>query len=115
MENISKILQNKILLKKDESIYFVELGAVYYFISYQNYVRVIADTEYKTDKKLYELEKEYSNLGFIRINKSQIVNIQNVKRISPYIGNRLILILSNNEELVVTKTYIKMFKRYLGI
>lgn len=115
MEHIKSILSDKILLKKDESIYFVDLCEVYYFSSFQNLVRVITDVEYYTDKKLYEIEEEYSKLGFIRINKSQIVNIRNVKKISPYIGSRLILVLSNGEQLVVTKSFMIIFKKFLGI
>lgn len=70
--------------------------------------------EYKIREKLYELEV-FEQFGFIRINKSQIVNKNNIKIIKPTLNSRLILILKNNIKIEVNRTYIIKFKEFIGL
>ncbi len=115
MDKRESILQNKLVIKKKESYYLINIEDVLYFTAHNNKILVISDDEYTYSSKLYNIEKTYYEYGFIRVNKSQIVNIQKVKRIDPCIGSRLILIMENNDNIIVTKSYIKRFKHYIGI
>ena len=65
--------------------------------------------------KLYELENKYKDHGFIRVNKSQIVNIRFIKDIDPWIGQKYILTLKNERKIDVNRTYYKEFKAYLKL
>lgn len=69
---------------------------------------------YKLRLRLYEFEEQCRDQGFVRINKSNIVNIQKVKLIYPLFNSKLKLVLSNNECLYVNRTYRKAFKRFLA-
>jgi len=53
--------------------------------------------------------------GVIRINKSQLVNLMNVKEIIPWFNGRLVLVLKNNQELEVSRFYSKTLRRFLNI
>jgi len=75
-----------------------------------------------TDKETYYLknnlqyyEEILSCHGIVRINKSQLVNIMNVKEIIPWFNARLVLVLKNNQELEVSKLYSKALRKTLNI
>ena len=71
--------------------------------------------EYRVKEKLYELEGNLSQEKFIRVSKSFIVNIENVKEILPWFGRRLILRFTDSKsEVEVSKNYVKTFKDFLG-
>lgn len=53
--------------------------------------------------------------GFVRINKSQLVNMMNVKEIIPWFNSRFVLVLKNSRELEVSKNYAKELRRTLNI
>lgn len=75
-----------------------------------------------TDHKRYYLkntlqyyQETLSRHGVIRINKSQLVNIINVKEIIPWFNGRLVLVLKNNRELEVSRLYSKALRKTLNI
>lgn len=81
-----------------------------------NVVHIITATQQLSVKfKLYELEHSLRAKGFIRISKSVLVNIVNVKEIIPWFGNRYVLRMTNNKELEVSRTYVKDFRVYLEL
>jgi len=66
-------------------------------------------------EKLYTLEEEYKDQGFIRVNKSQIVNIRFIKEVEPCIGQKYLLTMSNGKMIDVNRSYYKNFKQYLKL
>ncbi|MBN2434464.1 MAG: LytTR family transcriptional regulator DNA-binding domain-containing protein [Spirochaetes bacterium] len=67
-------------------------------------------------KKIYELEYMLSSKGFFRVNKSTIVNVREIKDISPWFGGRLLLRMKNGtDEIEVSRKYSTDFKEYLGV
>jgi len=71
---------------------------------------------YKVKDKLYELENKLSKEGFVRVSKANIVNILNVKHITPWFGGRLLLdFKSINVQIEVTRNYVRDFKEYLDM
>lgn len=65
--------------------------------------------------KLYLIEEKHKAHGFIRVNKSQIVNIRFIKNIEPWIGQKYLLTMSNGKLIDVNRTYYKKFKSYLQL
>lgn len=75
-----------------------------------------------SEKEIYYLkntlqyyEEALSLHGIIRINKSQLVNLMNVKEIIPWFNGRLVLVLKNNQELEVSRFYSKALRKFLNI
>jgi len=121
LEQVQKLSANgkiDLLVGKDRKSYkILEPGSILYFYADGNtiYASTITGT-YEVNKKLYELEVVLFGKGFIRINKSVIVNIYNVNEIFPWFGGRLLLRLKNSsEELEVSRNYVKDFKSFLGL
>ncbi len=77
---------------------------------------ITKEGEYKVKEKLYELETKLPQNSFIRVGKSFIVNIENVKQIVPWFGRRLVLKFSEcKREVEVSKNYSKSFKEFLDM
>ena len=66
-------------------------------------------------EKLYEVEGILHGKSFVRINKSQVVNIKAIKEIKPTFNSRIILLMKNEETLTVTRNYAPAFKRSIGL
>ena len=108
---------NIVIGKSDDKYEIMALCQILFFEARGNYVYCItANGEYKIKEKLYELEKTLTLSSFIRISKSFVVNITNVKEIIPWFGRRLVLRFNNSKiEIEVSKNYVKSFKEFLGI
>lgn len=103
-----------------------QTGDNYELISYQEiilletetgdiYARTTKGRDYRIKEKLYELEDLLSGEGFIRINKSNIVNILHINEIVPWFNGRLLLKLNNGKEVEVSRSYAGDFKEFLGL
>lgn len=77
---------------------------------------ITKDGEYKVKDKLYELDTKLPKNSFVRVGKSFIVNIENVKQIVPWFGRRLVLKFTDcKREVEVSKNYTKSFKDFLDM
>lgn len=74
-----------------------------------------AEKVYESFNKLYELEQQLAQYFFVRINKSCIVNLKNINSIKTYINRRLLITLSNEEQLIVSRQYADEIKVLLGV
>jgi len=103
-----------------------QTGDNYELINYQDiilletelgdiYARTNRGKDYRIKEKLYELEELLADEGFIRINKSNIVNILHINEIVPWFNGRLLLKLNNHKEVEVSRSYAGDFKEFLGL
>jgi len=103
--------------KKDNAFEVLKPDTICFFISDGNYVYGQTENrKYEINKKLYELENNLAQKGFVRVNKSHIVNILKVKEIAPWFGGRLLLTFKGiTDEIQVSRHYINHFKEFLGL
>ncbi len=108
-----------ITVKGEENFEVFPYEKIQYFEADNNDVYCIVANDkkiYKVKEKLYELEENLDKKIFLRISKSNIVNILNVKEIIPWFGSKLLLKFKESSKTVeVTRTYVKDFKQNLGI
>jgi two-component system LytT family response regulator len=106
-----------IIGKRKYGYSIVQVEDILYFVALGNYVygKTLQD-RYEIKQKLYEIESNFKNQYFIRINKSSIINLRWVQEIIPWFGGRLLLKVKEiQEELEVSRSYVKEFKKTLGI
>lgn len=102
--------------EKKETYELISHERILYFEAMGNSVYIVTpDQRLSVKFKLYELECSLRSKGFIRISKSILVNISNVKEIIPWFNSRYILRLKNNNELEVSRTYVKNFKTFMEL
>lgn len=117
LRNLPK--DNFITLKSEDKFELFPYEKIQYFEADNNDVFCIVENDkkiYKVKEKLYELENNLDEKFFIRVSKSNIINILSVKEIIPWFGSKLLLkFKGSNKTVEVTRSYAKDFKQNLGI
>lgn len=68
---------------------------------------------YTVQKKLYELESELGDRHFVRISKSELINIGKIKRMDLSITGTIKLVMKNNYETFVSRRNVSKIKERL--
>lgn len=98
------------------SIHIVDAREVLYFELVEGDVfAYLPDSVLQTSLKLDDAEQALGPTGFTRASRSFVVNLARVERITPSAGARLILTLSNGEDVIASRKYAKAIKQRLGI
>lgn len=63
---------------------------------------------------LQQLEEEWAAAGFVRANRSELVNLAHVREIVPWFNSRYVLRLSTGNDIEVSKFYAKQLRGRLG-
>ena len=78
--------------------------------------RVIAMDEakkYVVSRKLYELEKEYESLCFVRISKSELVNYRKIRSLDMSLTGTIKVIMKNGYETYSSRRNVSRLKELL--
>lgn len=104
-----------IIGKKDGEYKIISPLDILYIESYGNVVlcKTITD-EYEIREKLYEVENKFYLDGYVRVNKSYVVNKNYIESIKPTINLKLILTMKDKSKIDVTRSYYYKFKEYIG-
>ena len=70
--------------------------------------------QFACGKRLYELETVLGG-GFLRINKSTLVNLERLDYVEPTLGGLMLLVLKNGCRDHISRKYLPAFKQYLGL
>ena len=109
-------LDGQIMANAGDSLYQVNLHDILYMESVDRRTfGYTADKTYELSYKLYELEAHYHTLGFIRISKSCIVNLQKIHALKPDYGGKILVTMENKEKLYISRQYAPVIKEKLGI
>lgn len=108
--------KNSIIGKKGDKYEIISYEKIFYFEANGNDVYCYTHNDkFSVKNKLYELEDNLYEKGFIRISKSIIINILCLGEIIPWFDSRFILNLQNKTQLEVSKKYSKQFKDFIGL
>ena len=108
--------KNRLAGYSDDGMEMIGIRDIYYFEAVDN--RVFAYCEKKVlevKMKLYEIEREFGGVDFVRISKSVVVNISCIERLAPMFGGKLEARLKNGESVMISRQYVSTLKAVLGI
>ena len=111
-----ELFDKKLQAKKENELYFINSFDVLYFESVDN--RSFLNTEddvLEVRQRLYELEVILSDKDFIRISKSQIVNINKIKSLKPKLNRTILATMCNGEQLYISRKYVQAIRNMLSI
>lgn len=57
------------------------------------------------DARLQDLEDAYFESGFVRVNKSTVLNVFRIHTIKPELNMRVIAVLDNGERIQINRSY----------
>lgn len=116
--SIPSLPGEKTILVRDEDVYsLIPADEVIFFQAAGNSVLCRTSGIFQeTAGKLYQLEQDFRDRGFIRISKSCIVNVRKIDQIVPWFGGRLLLRFHGlSEKAEVSRSYVRTFKNLLGM
>lgn len=64
---------------------------------------------------LYELEERLAGTEFVRISRQTLVNFDHVRSLRPALGARMVMTLSNGEDVLVSRQYASAIKKKLSL
>lgn len=121
-EKVLKLIQS-LKTEKDSLTGYAEdriqklfIKDIFYFEAVDNKVYAYAVKQvYEVHKKLYEIEKEYTETDFVRISKAVVVNISKITYIRPMLNGRFEAKLKNDEKVIISRQYVSALKEKLDI
>jgi DNA-binding LytR/AlgR family response regulator len=66
-------------------------------------------------KRLYELEEDLKDYNFLRTSKSMIINIGKIESVRPLYDSRLEALLKNGEKVGISRRYVSILKKKIGL
>lgn len=113
-ELLENILGTKIKVHKNQE-YKTLVPAEIVRIYSQNkrvYVRT-QDEYYEVSDRVYVLEEQLQDRGFVRISNSEIVNIRQIEKMDMSYTGTIKMFLKNGDETYVSRRYMKQIKGVL--
>lgn len=100
----------------DSRMHIVDPNDVFYFEAVDNKVFIYCKEKvFESKLKLYEIEKIYETGDFFRASKSTILNIAKINSVRPLFYGRFEALLLNGEKVVISRQYVPVLKRKLGL
>ncbi|WP_416326245.1 LytR/AlgR family response regulator transcription factor [[Eubacterium] hominis] len=108
--------EHNVLLVKDQEEYFrISVNDIIYIEASNNIVYVhTKEGRYQIKETMYQLEASLYEKGFLRIHKAFIVNKKDIRRIKTSLNMKFVLLLSNEEQIEVSRSYYYHFKEEMG-
>ncbi len=111
-----ELFDSRLQGKAENEICMVNVSDVLYFETVDGRMFLYTDEKVMEIKhRLYELETILPGQDFIRISKSQIVNISKIKTLKPELNRTILATMCNGEKIYVSRKYVKQFKELLAI
>ena len=73
------------------------------------------DQVFQTPMHLYELEERLAGTEFVRTSRQALVNFDHVRSLRPALGARMVMTLSNGEDVLVSRQYAGAIKKKLSL
>ncbi|MFD2210900.1 LytR/AlgR family response regulator transcription factor [Virgibacillus halophilus] len=105
----------KLAVEMDGEINYVLIQHIYYMFREDKMTKIIAKTgEFEIKASLREMEEKLVQYGFFRIHKSYLINLEYVKKLSPWFNGAYLLELHHvKDQLPVSRNYVKTLKKRL--
>lgn len=110
IQNMEKV----ITVNEEDSIIILKPEEIYMICSTGRGVKVYCqEKEYTSSKCLYEFENILGEV-FIRISKTTLINLSCLKKIEPSF-NGMLAVLKNGKSDYISRKYLPLFKKRLGL
>ncbi|CAM4265018.1 histidine kinase [Bacillus manliponensis] len=105
-----------ILGYQNDRVHRINFRDIYYFEAVDGKVFLYRkDKVFEVKHKLYELEEICKEKDFFRATKSTILNIAKISSVHPSLSGRFEAVLDNGERAVISRQYVPVLKKMLGL
>ncbi|MDR2888853.1 MAG: LytTR family transcriptional regulator [Lachnospiraceae bacterium] len=112
--SLLRVMDLKLTGRQDGQTFILDAAKVLYIDTVDKHTFFYTQVAfYESDLRLYELEEKLTPYGFIRANKSCIINFNHINTIKADLDGRLLITMSNQEKLYVSRQYAPILKKRL--
>ncbi|MCR0204152.1 LytTR family transcriptional regulator [[Clostridium] innocuum] len=107
---------SRYLLVKDQEEYMrLAVEDIIYIESISQEIWIhTGEGRYRARETMYQLEANLYEKGFLRVHKSFIVNKKDILRIRSSLNSKFTLLLTNGDQIEVSRSYYYRFKEEMG-
>lgn len=92
---------------KDDRQYSIALPDILYIEAVDEKTFIYLENDcYESGRRLYEFEEVLASRNFARISKSVVVNLMKIRSIRPSLNGRFSCVLTNNEQVIISRKYV---------
>lgn len=111
-----RIHDRRIVGKRDGATVMVPAGDILYFESVDRRTfAYTASNVLEVTFSISDLAQRLEGGAFVHAAKGCLINLCRVASLRPYVGGRLLALLDNGEEVVVSRKYAKDIKQHLDV
>lgn len=111
-----RILDKQLVAVRDGETYLLNVAEVIYIEAIDRKTFIYTkDGVYESGFRLYELEQQLEECGFLRVSKSCLIRISAVRSLKSDINRRIRVTLDNGEVIIASRQYADGIKKRLGI
>ena len=107
--------EGKLKIEDNGQILLIPYGDILYATIEERSVRIVTcERSYLTNYSLTELEGLLKS-SFLRVHKSYLAHLDQIHSIIPWFNNTYNLVMNDNSEIPVSRTYVKLFRERMGL
>lgn len=111
-----RMMNHQLTARKNDEIYLLDIADVIYIESLDRKCFIYtADEIYESDFRLYELEQQLEEYGFVRVSKSFLIHLQKIHSLKADINRKIRITMSNGEQIMASRQYADELKKRLGV
>lgn len=111
-----RMMNHQLTARKDTEIYLLDIADVIYIENVDRKCFIYtADEIYESDFRLYELEQQLEEYGFVRVSKSFLIHLQKIHSLKADINRKIRITMSNGEQIMASRQYADELKKRLGV
>lgn len=113
---IAELLQESVQVTDGSTVRFLPVGEIIRCYAERQKVLVqTAEGSFSAQQKLYELEALLPEYQFVRISRSEIVNLRRIRRLDMDLAGTIKVILSDGTQTWTSRRCIPKLKQALGL
>lgn len=111
-----RMMNHQLTAKKNDELYLLDIAQIIYIESVDRKCFIYTSDEvYESDFRLYELEQQLEECGFLRVSKSFLIHLQSIQSLKTDINRRIRITMSNGEQIIASRQYANGLKKRLGV
>lgn len=111
----SKAYSTKILIRETDCVFFKNVNEIYWIESEGNYVKIhFNEKHFLLRETMKKMETKLDPTLFLRIHRSYIVNINQIKKVKDFVGPHTTVVLNDGTELFMSQRYRGALNKVIG-
>ncbi len=111
-----RMINHQLTVKKDGEILFLDIAQIIYIESIDRKCFIYTRKDvYESDYRLYELEGQLEEYGFLRVSKSFLIHLQDIQSLRADINRRIRITMAGGEQIIASRQYAEELKKRLGV